>query len=179
MKKILFTIAIICLTVVAVMAQPRAIGARAGYNFELSYQHETASGMFEVDAGVTPFLTYNAYYSNGVGDDYWDLFHYGRVQAMVLYDYIVNPAANFNIYFGAGLGVSWGYGDLFDITFTNSNQQIRRLGLPVAAQIGLEYELPIPLNLSVDWRPSVNLFSLRESLGSKLLNVALGIRYRF
>ena len=54
MKNLIITIAIICAAVIAAVAQPRAIGARAGYNFEVSYQHELANGMLEVDAGFSP-----------------------------------------------------------------------------------------------------------------------------
>ena len=180
MKKLLTTIAILVLTAVAVMAQSRAIGVRAGYNFEISYQHSVGSesGMIEVDAGISPFLSQKVLITEAPGDSYERTYRYGRAQAMILYDYIMNPATNFNLYFGAGIGVRWGYGDIFS-PYSNQDVKVRRLGLPIGAQVGLEYELPIPLNLSLDWRPTVNLFDFRESLASKLLNVAIGIRYRF
>ena len=180
MKRTLTIIAILALTEVAVMAQPRALGLRAGYNFELSFQHSVGSGtgMIEVDAGISPFLSQKVLIIEAPGDSYERTYRYGRAQAMILYDYIMNPVTNFNVYVGAGIGVSWGYGDIFS-PYSSENVDVRRLGMPIGLQVGLEYELPFPLNLSLDWRPTVNLFSFHESLASKLLNVAAGIRYRF
>ena len=172
----------IAVTVGAVMAQPRAIGARIGYNFEASYQHELATGMLEIDAGATPFI-----FSKGIehtaDGDIIHSYSYGRVQAMVLYDWTANLTADLYWYIGAGVGVSWGYGDFFELPHYDKHGNLttfRRLGLPVAAQIGLEYDFGIPLNLSLDWRPTLNLFGLRQGdLTSNLLNIALGVRYRF
>ena len=47
MKKTLTLIAMIALTAGVAIAQPRAVGARVGYNFEASYQHELITGMLE------------------------------------------------------------------------------------------------------------------------------------
>ena len=181
MKKVFALIALIVMTAGVAMAQPKAIGARVGYNFEASYQHEIISGMLEIDAGVTPFIFSKEYTIDG--DPIEHTYRYGRAQAMILYDWFANITADLYWYIGAGVGVSWGYGEFFDTEHydKHGNPTIyRRLGLPVAAQIGLEYDFGIPLNLSLDWRPTLNLFGLRQGdLTSNLLNVAVGIRYRF
>ena len=169
----------ICLTVGAVMAQPKAIGARLGYNFEVSYQHYFRTGMFEVDAGVSPFLSSTMYTANGTPQ----LYRYGRAQLVIAYDWIMDIKPNLYWYLGVDVGVSWGYGDFFDSQYYNKNGNpvvFKRLGLPVGGQIGLEYDFKIPLNLSVDWRPMINLFGLRQGdFTSNLFNIALGVRYRF
>ena len=72
------------------------------------------------------------------------------------------------------------HGKTFSFNKNGNLVTYRRLGLPAGAQIGLEYDFKIPLNLSVDWRPMINLFGLRQGdFTSNLLNVALGVRYRF
>lgn len=185
MKRTLTTIVILALTVGAIMAQPRAVGVRAGYNFEASYQHEVGlgSGMVEVDAGISPFLFSKGYYLDVDGNRIPTTYRYGRAQLVVFYDWKMSILSNLNWYVGVGAGVSWGYGVFFDSPHYNINGSLttyRRLGLPAGLQLGIEYELPIPLNLSLDWRPMVNVFALRQGdLVSNLLNIAVGVRYRF
>ena len=183
MKRTLITIVTIVLAAGAVVAQPKAVGARLGYNFEASYQHETMSGMIEVDAGVTPFIYQKAIMYDENSTPVELSYHYGRAQAVVFYDYMMNLASDCYWYIGGGIGVSWGYGDFFELPRYNKHGELvtyRRLGLPVGAQIGFEYDFSIPLNLSLDWRPMINLFGLRQGdFTSNLLNVAIGVRYRF
>ena len=185
MKRTLTTIVILALTVGAIMAQPRAVGVRAGYNFEASYQHEVGlgSGMVEVDAGISPFLFSKGYYLDVDGNRIPTTYRYGRAQLVVFYDWKMSILSNLNWYVGVGAGVSWGYGVFFDSPHYNNSGSLttyRRLGLPAGLQLGIEYELPIPLNLSLDWRPMVNVFALRQGdLVSNLLNIAVGVRYRF
>ncbi len=183
MKKTLTLIAMIALTAGVAIARPRAVGARVGYNFEASYQHELITGMLEVDAGLSPFITSTGIEYTEDGDRITHHYRYGRAQVMLLYDWLANITDDLYWYIGAGVGVSWGYGEFFDAPHYDKQGKLtdyRRLGLPVAAQIGLEYDFGIPLNLSIDWRPGVNLFGLRQGdLTSNLLNIAIGVRYRF
>jgi len=183
MKKFLTTIAILALTVVAVTAQPRAIGARAGYNFEISYQHSLSSGMLEVDAGFSPFLYQTGVRYDDDGTAIPMTYHYGRAQIAAFYDWVMPIVTNFNWYVGLGAGVSWGYGEFFDVPHYDNQGKLttyRRLGLPVGGQIGLEYDFNFPMNLSLDWRPMFNVFALRQGdLVPNLLNIAVGVRYRF
>ena len=183
MRRVLTFIAIACLTAGAVMAQPRAVGARLGYNFEASYQHGFPSGMLEADAGVSPFLYSRSYISDANGNSVPVTYRYGRVQAVVFYDWMMNIVPNLSWYAGLGVGVSWGYGAFFNEPHLNRNGVLTsysRLGVPIGVQIGIEYELPIPMNLSLDWRPMLNMFGLRQGdLVPNLLNIAVGVRYRF
>ncbi len=96
----------------AAIAQPRAIGIRAGYGAEVSYQHTLGAANFaEIDLG-------------------WSV-------------------GSFNAELWAGIG----------------------------AQLGLEYCFEeIPLQLSLDWKPSFNLV---PATGFGWQGLALGIRYLF
>ena len=175
----------ISLTVGAVVAQPKAVGLRAGYNFEASYQHEVGltAGMVEVDAGISPFLYSKSYYFDDYGNRLPITYRYGRVQVVAFYDWLMRITNSMNWYAGVGVGVSWGYGVFFNDPHYNRAGNLttyRRLGLPAGVQVGIEYNFGIPLNLSLDWRPMINLFGLRQGdLVPNLLNVALGVRYRF
>ncbi|MBO7493943.1 MAG: hypothetical protein J6T87_07360 [Bacteroidales bacterium] len=183
MKKLLTTIVMLALTVGAIMAQPKAIGGRVGYNFEVSYQHTIGDGMLEVDAGFSPFITSTGVMITEDGDQLIQRYQYGRAELILAYDWVMNIKSGFYWYLGVTAGLSWGYGDFFNFPHYDKHGklvQFRRLGLPAGAQIGLEYDFNIPLNLSVDWRPMINLFGLRQGdFTSNLLNVALGVRYRF
>ena len=167
------------LTIGVATAQSKAIGARLGYNFEVSYQHFFRTGMFEADAGVSPFITTKTYNADGIEHRYQS----GRVQLVLAYDWIMDIKPNLYWYLGFAAGVSWGYGDFFSTPHYNQNGYLveyRRLGLPLGGQIGLEYDFKIPLNLSLDWRPMINVFGLRQGdFTSNLFNFALGVRSRF
>ena len=185
MKRILTTIVILVMTAAAVMAQTRALGIRTGYNFEVSYQYGAKSGlgMVEVDAGISPFLYTKGAYLDEDGNLFPQTYRYGRAQLVAFYDWLMNINPNLNWYVGLGLGVSWGYGEFFNGPHYDKRGNLttyRRLGLPVGGQIGIEYNLPIPMNLSLDWRPMFNIFALRQDdLVPNLLNIAVGVRYRF
>jgi hypothetical protein len=182
MKKTLITIVILAIAAGIATAQPRALGIRAGYNFEASYQHQLSGSLIEVNAGVTPFIFQKGVrYDNGTPVDV--LYQYGRLQAVVSYDWLKQIKPNLYWYLGACIGVSWGYGDFFEGPSYNNKGKLvtySRIGLPVGAQIGIEYDFNIPINLSLDWRPMINLFGLRQGdFTSNLLNIAFGVRYRF
>jgi hypothetical protein len=183
MKKKLILIAMVVFTAGIAIAQPRAIGGRLGYNMEVSYQHELTSSMLEVDAGLSPFIYQKALIVDENGMKVPVVYHYGRAQIVLSYDWLESITDGLFLYLGASAGVSWGYGEFFDLPRYNRQGVLttyRRLGLPIGAQIGLEYDFSIPLNLSLDWRPMVNMFGLRQGdLTSNLLNIAIGVRYRF
>ena len=161
MKK-LFTTLFVMLAIVSVsLAQPRAIGGRIGYNVEFSYQHSLGQKMMmDLTAGVT---------------NVWNGWAYADVTAM--FDWVFNINGGWNWYVGPGIGVGYGFGrwwhDYHYIPFR----------LNVGAQIGVEYQFGIPLNLSLDWRPMVNVLGFTRGNGygwyQGFYGVALGIRYRF
>ncbi|MBR1405540.1 MAG: hypothetical protein IJ578_01205 [Bacteroidales bacterium] len=90
MKKTLFVIAAILGFAVVASAQPRAIGVRAGYGGELSYQHDLGGNFLEADLG---FLGGNGFYVTGV------------------YDFVFASADIFNFYAGPGAQLGFWNGD--------------------------------------------------------------------
>ena len=133
MRKIfLLVVASIAMTMFAneSNAQPRSIGARLGYNFDVSYQHTlTETNFIEVDAGLL-----------GYG--------YG-FQASAQYNWLFDipiSKGDMNWYAGIGAGVGFGW--------DNYN------GFSVGAvpQIGFEYIFDnIPLQLSLDYKPNIGI----------------------
>lgn len=91
MKKAILVIAMILGFAVAVSAQPRALGLRAGNLAELSYQHSIGSNFLEADLG----------WINGYG-----------IYLTGIYDFVFAQAGDFNFYAGPGakLGVYSGGG---------------------------------------------------------------------
>ena len=173
MKKFLFSLMIMAVALTSAMAQPRTIGVRLGNAQEFSYQHGLGyENMFDISAGV---------------ENVWG--QYRSVAATVMFDWIFNWGGNFSFYVGPGLGVTYGFGTYWDdVEPSTSLLDIttkRRLGLLFGAQLGVEYAFDIPLTLSLDVRPMGNVLSLFSFRGdpsylvSRLVNVGIGIRYRF
>ena len=153
----------ICAIAGAAIAQPRAIGARIGGNVEFSYQHDLAGGAMFVD------LTAGAH-------NYWN--SWGSVQVTSMFDWVWGiGASNWNWFVGPGVGVSFNYGKSW------SDNGYLPVGLALGGQIGVEYQFSVPLNISLDWRPMVNVLSFVRGNSYPIYNnfysVALGLRYRF
>lgn len=131
MKKFIAIIAAALVFSVAASAQPKAVGVRIGYGAEVSYQHYLG-GMNFVEADL-------GFMSNGF-----------RLSG--IYDFHIGSAGDFNFYGGPGAQVgfaAWNDG--------NGNGNVRFLAA-IVGQIGAEYNIPgVPINLSLDWRPAINL----------------------
>ena len=113
MKKFILVMAAVLGLAAVAAAQPRAIGIRAGYGAELSYQHTLGGNNFgELDLG-------------------WSV---GSVRIGAAYDFLIAPVGPLNC---------------FD---------------------------SIPLQLSLDWKPSFNIV---PASGFGWQGIALGIRYLF
>ena len=65
MKKLLTVLIGVLAFAAVASAQPRALGVRAGYGGEISYQHTTGPGFIEADLG---FLAGHGFYVTGVHD---------------------------------------------------------------------------------------------------------------
>ena len=162
MKKSLLVaiFALVCGTMA--YAQPRAIGGRLGYGVEFSYEHGFSSGnMISLEAGAPGF--------------------YG-LEAACTYDWIDPFGAKFpelekgefHWYMGVGgaVGTNWNFNNLF---------------VGAAGRVGVEYDFWFPLQLSIDWRPTlgVNLYNsgsgLAAAFGYDLYygGLGLGVRYMF
>ena len=82
MKKVLAILVAAFAFVAVASAQPRALGVRAGWGGELSYQHGAGAGFLEADLG---FLANNGFYVTGV------------------YDFILGSSGICNFYAGPGV----------------------------------------------------------------------------
>lgn len=81
-----------------------------------------------------------------------------------IYNFVFAEKCDFNFY--AGPGASLGY---------FNSDSVSGFNLGIAGMIGMEYNFNIPLQLSLDWRPVLNLFHG----GFGWQGIALGVRYRF
>ncbi|MBP8945294.1 MAG: hypothetical protein KBG25_05240 [Paludibacteraceae bacterium] len=131
----------------------KAIGVRASYGAELSYQHPFShANRLEADLGF--------YYDHG--------FNLAGVYHWV-FD-LSELATGFNWYVGLGPQIgSWDY--------HYKGKDYDGLALGIVGQIGIEYNFDIPLQLSLDYRPG--WYILPNSYGGAWEGVALGIRYKF
>ncbi|MBP5412986.1 MAG: hypothetical protein J6Y47_07015 [Bacteroidales bacterium] len=172
MKKLVLTLTLVLGIAVTIVAQPRAIGGRLGYNVEFSYQHGIGNGFLEVDAG--------AFYLPALG-----------VHAAVVYDWIFaspnwTPKGTWDWY--AGVGGAGGFG--FREHWYNDPDYVDHSWwyVGVAGQIGLSYTFWFPLQLSLDFRPTLGpAFHYDHAAGHYhagfhlhgLFDLALGVRYSF
>ena len=150
MKKFILVMAAVLGLAAVAAAQPRAIGVRAGYGAELSYQHTLGGNNFgELDLG-------------------WSV---GSVRIGAAYDFLIAPVGPLNFYAGPQAYV--GFGPSADAEGNSKTS----LWAGVGAQLGLEYCFDsIPLQLSLDWKPSFNIV---PASGFGWQGIALGIRYLF
>ncbi len=129
------------------------LGGGNGFGTEISYQHGLSDlNRLEFDLGISSGRHYSTWGLSG------------------LYQWVWNIDDGFNWYAGVGGRIgSWnwdtGYGDNGGGTF-----------LAAAGQIGIEYAFPIGIQLSLDFRPAINLINSGDSYNN---NIALGIRYQF
>ncbi len=158
MKKLFFTLAFAAMAVVAVNAQPRAIGGNIGYGVDVSYQHNLGeANMIDLSVNVPAFA--------GVG-------------ATCTYDWI-NPFGtqipwnnkgswNWALGVGAGAGYYWGKSQGY---------------AGVVGHCGVAYDFWFPLELSVDWRPNIGAWFDSDNAGYYLTGlytgVTIGVRYLF
>lgn len=146
MKKFILVLAATVLAAVAVSAQPRAIGARLGWGAEVSYQHSLG-----VDNMLSAELSFPGFI--------------GGVGAAATYDWLNpfntaipwNHKGEWNWYLGAGAGLGFGWPDVEkstvgDVTYKTSANWF---SIGVAGRVGIEYEFWFPLQLSLDWRPTI------------------------
>jgi hypothetical protein len=117
MKKILsILIAVLCFAAVA-NAQPKALGLRATYGAELSYQHYAGGQNFwEFDAGVF--------------DNLLDL--------VAIYDFSIAPIGPFNFYAGPGA---------FIAMWPGHNETHMNVGLAGQVGLEYTFDFPLQLSL--------------------------------
>ena len=163
MKKIILTLALVVslIGVSRAQADGKSIGLRLGYPAEISFQTALSnSNRIELGLGFRTYgygvnSNYSQFNLSGVYQWVWDLS-------------ALSPG--FNWY--AGLGAALGY---YSYSYVNDNYS----GYPVSllGQVGIEYNFNIPIRLSLDYRPAVQLNGDRNGFIGD--GIALGIRYRF
>ena len=199
MRKYLF-ITLLALASVMAYAQPRAIGVRLGEFDGISYQHGFNGGMLEFEAG----FNFGNYWGNRmVGwEDGHEWHMYGHnVQAGVTYDWIdplgatfpTMPKGEWHWYagFGAVGGFGW-YGYVYDATARATAGHDSNWGFAAGAgRIGVEYDFWFPLQISLDYRPTLGagLVGIVDPVTGKhkvdaglyydLFGLCLGVRYKF
>ncbi len=159
MKKTILVVALVGALFTLASAQPRAIGVRFGNGADFSYQHSIGEkNMLDCTAGVS------------LG---W-LGHPG-VTAVVMFDWVFDIKSGWKWYVGPGAGVGWGWGPAY------KDHDYFPLRVNVGGQIGIEYNFGIPLNLSLDVRPMVNVLGFKHHHMDYWFDFgpALGVRYRF
>ncbi len=164
MKKYLL-IAVLAVASLAAYAQPRAIGANLGSGLGFSYQHGFGeTNMLDVAVSV-PVL-------GGWG-----------IGGKVTYDWIDpfgatvpwNEKGEWHWYMGVG-----GSGGIYGFNAPNWY-------VGAAGHFGIEYDFWFPLQLSLDWRPTIGVVGNHADngggIGFNLLGlydgITLGVRYKF
>lgn len=166
MKKSLILTTILALVCVgSAIAQPRAIGVNIGSGIGISYQHSFGeTNMLDVAANV-PIL----FQGLGIG-------------GVVTYDWI-NPfgtavtwthQGQWNWYLGVGAA-----GGMYGL-FSTEAANVWHVG--VAGHVGIEYQFWFPLQLSLDWRPTIGIAGdngIDFNTNGLYDGITLGVRYLF
>lgn len=163
MKKFILTLALAVSLVGFLRAQAngKTLGLRLGYPTEISFQSGLSnSNRIELGLGIRS-------YGYGVNSNY------AQFSLSGVYQWVWNLSAlanGFNWY--AGVGASLGYYSYSYVNYNYSGYPVSLLG-----QIGIEYNFNIPLRLSLDYRPAIQL----NGNGNGFVGdgIALGVRYRF
>jgi len=158
MKKFLF-VAVLAMASVMAYAQPRAIGARLGYGAQFSYEHQVGQNMVSLEVGVPMF---------------------SALEAACTYDWIDpfgatvpwNEKGEWHWYMGVGgaFRADW-------------NGVAGFLG--AAGRFGIEYDFWFPLQLSLDFRPTLGAAWAWNGGGATFgydvygAGLGLGVRYKF
>ena len=193
MKKILFVAVLVFASVMA-YAQPRAIGVRVGAFDGISYQHSVGDNMIEIEAGFGWYGRMDRWWHNAAGDFHGRMYGH-NIQLAFTYDWVNSipweHKGEWNWYAGVGAagGYGWyGYG-WNDVTGWEGGDF--DWGFAAAAgRIGVEYNFWFPLQLSLDWRPTlgVGLTEAYDAVGDRttkaglyweMTSIALGVRYKF
>ena len=162
MKKLLF-VAVLAFASIMAYAQPRAIGARLGYGAEVSYEHGLGNNMLSLEVGVPGFA---------------------GLEAAVTYDWIDpfgatvpwNEKGEWHWYMGVGGAAQWSWYAM-NAGFVGA-----------CGRFGIEYDFWFPLQISIDWRPTLGVALANNGNGGIAAGfgydlycggLGLGIRYKF
>ncbi len=148
MKKIILSVLILSGSLPFISAQENTLGLKIGYGIDLSYQRVlTYDNRLEIDLGLSGFnFDDPRLYVSGLYHWVWDLSQL---------------APGFTWYAGPGAGIG-----IYDDSFS-----LRALG-----QVGIEYNFDFPLQLTLDWTPSLMII---PDVKFGFEGFALGVRYKF
>lgn len=199
MKKLLL-VAVVALASVMAYAQPRAIGLRLGEFDGVSYQHGFGdSNMLEIEAGFNLGSWYGNRMVGWESGNRWELYGY-NVQLAVTYDWIDPFGATFpwehkgEWHWYLGFGAAGGYG-WYGWTYVPGYGYTGGSGdwgfAAGAGRAGVEYDFWFPLQISIDFRPTIGagLVSVYDPVKDRyvvdaglyydVLSLCLGVRYKF
>lgn len=151
MKKIKLLLFLLLATVAVTMAQPKAIGLRFGYNSEVSYQHSIGSNFIQLDAGTYHGfrgINFSPTYNFSIAKPNW------------------TSKGEWEWYAGPSLSTGYYFGYNSTVLYDNGHDDFFYLG--VGAMVGLSYTFWFPLQLSVDFRPTLLGFNTRHHLNENL-----------
>lgn len=165
MKKIILSLALICLAFGASWAQSPAFGVRVGYKvMELSYQAPVSSATrVEIDGGLD-----GAFWNSAKVGTFGDLT--GSFQ------WVFGLGEKWNMFIGPAAGVGYGVGDAY------KTANASRFRLNFGGIGGIEYLASDHFAISLDYRPMVNVFGNNNGVLHDFVSycdMALGLRYRF
>jgi len=189
MKKILF-VAVLAFASVMAYAQPRAIGGRLGAFNGVSYEHSLGeNNMLEIEAGWSVDGRTDFWRKGPAGTEHGRSWGH-TIQTAVTYDWIDPFGAKFpwehkgEWHWYLGVGGAGGYGWHAWYAIGNAGWNWGFLG--AAGRAGVEYDFWFPLQLSIDFRPTlgVGLFDdanhgVQSGLYWEMTCLALGVRYKF
>ena len=194
MKKILF-VAVLAMTSILAYAQPRAIGGRLGSFEGVSYQHAIGeSNMIEVELGYS-IDGRSDVWVKAAGSAIHSRFWGQTVQTAATFDWIDPFGAKFpwehkgewHWYMGAGIAGGFGWEGYTLVPGFGVSSGTANWGfIAPAGRFGVEYDFWFPLQLSLDYRPTLGA-SLWDNGGGttqaalywEMTNVCLGVRYKF
>ena len=166
MKKSFILVAILAIVSVGMaVAQPRAIGLNLGSGVGLSYQHSLGeANMLDVAASI-PVLV-DGFGIGGIVTYDW-INPFGKV---IPWDY----EGTWNWYLGVGAA-----GGMYGL-FSSEAPNVWHAG--VAGHAGIEYQFWFPLQLSLDYRPTIGVAGnngIGFDLNGLFNGISLGVRYLF
>ena len=162
MKKYLF-LAMLAVASVMAYAQPRAIGGRLGYGAEFSYEHSMGEkNMISLEVGVPGFAGIEA----ACTYDWIDPFN-----AVIPWE----EKGEWHWYMGVGGAIQTPF-------------KFNGLFLGAAGRFGVEYNFWFPLQLSIDFRPTLGVGLASNGNGGMAAGfgydvyaggLGIGVRYKF
>ncbi len=196
MKKSLFLTALmVVLGATMAYAQPRAIGLRLGAFDGVSYQHGFGdSNMLEIEAGFN-FGTHLGNRIDGSTNGTKWISYGHNIQVAATYDWIDPFNATFpwdhkgewHWYLGVGGAGGYGwYGYAYNKTAGSVGGANNWGFVGAAGRAGVEYDFWFPLQLSIDYRPTLGVGLIDDNNGGAMagfywdiFSLALSARYKF